>query len=83
MTYLDNLTLTAIIAGVLFSMPTLPALLRLRELILQRQNDWPTLQSASRLVFGAGAMATFLGLQAAAAVLLIASTYNPFIYYRF
>jgi alginate O-acetyltransferase complex protein AlgI len=72
-----------LIAGAVFCMPILPAILVWRERFLRDRENWPALQRALRTAFSLAAVAVFAALQAATVIMLAVSTYNPFIYYRF
>lgn len=81
--YLNLELALAIAAGIIFSTPVLPTFLQWRERFLHGHRDWPVLNRSCRAAFAFVAVAVFLALQSLAVVQLIASTYNPFIYYRF
>jgi alginate O-acetyltransferase complex protein AlgI len=74
--WLDPLTLTALVLGVVFAMPVGPALARLRAR-LSAAGPRASAVVLSADVAGLGA------LLLAAASFLAAGTYNPFIYFRF
>lgn len=79
--YLTPDLVLALGAGIAFSAPVLPTLLTWRDRLLE--NAGATMRVTGRVAFGLAAFVVFFALQAAIAVSLVSSSYNPFIYYRF
>jgi alginate O-acetyltransferase complex protein AlgI len=81
--YLRHDVVLALVAGVLFAAPILPALRRLRDRLGQSLATRPRLAGAWELAAALGSVAAQALLLLGSAMLLAANTYNPFIYFRF
>jgi alginate O-acetyltransferase complex protein AlgI len=81
--YLNRDVVLALVAGVLFSAPVLPALgrARLAERLLERGR--PRLASGVEVLSACASVATFAVLLFTSAMQLAAGTHNPFIYFHF
>jgi alginate O-acetyltransferase complex protein AlgI len=80
--YLNAELNLVLIAGVVCSIPVLPALGRLRDRLLAGSGEWGGVGTAVQTAFAVVPVASLL-LLIVSAMLLAAGTYNPFIYFRF
>jgi alginate O-acetyltransferase complex protein AlgI len=82
-TFADRGLWIALVAAVIGSIPTLPWLQKMRIQIMTNSHGHPIVDPVSIFVMGFGRITVVLTILVASASLMLAGTYNPFIYFRF